>query len=116
MNCWLQWPPGACRPRSRLPTICARSSLTFDSGGDHAIYCSASINLAAGVLRKITNTWIPDLFYQMLARPLHITEYHMNLAPNGEAYMGGGLYLRPRDQLKLGQLYLNGAPGTGPAL
>ena len=85
-------------------------------GGDHAIYCSASINLAAGVLRKITNTWIPDLFYQTLARPLGITEYHLNLAPNGEAYMGGGWYLRPRDQLKLGQLYLNGGTWNGKRL
>jgi CubicO group peptidase (beta-lactamase class C family) len=51
-------------------------------GGDHAIYCSASINLA----------------------------------PNGEAYMGGGLYLRARDQLKLGQLYLNGGTWNGKRL
>jgi CubicO group peptidase (beta-lactamase class C family) len=85
-------------------------------GGNHAIYCSASINLAAGILRKITNTWIPDLFYESLARPLGITEYHMNLAPDGEAYMGGGLYLRPRDQLKLGQLYLNGGTWNGKRL
>ena len=85
-------------------------------GGDHAIYCSASINLAAGMLRKITNTWIPDLFYQTLARPLGITEYHMNLAPNDEGYMGGGLYLRPRDQLKFGQLYLKGGTWNGKRL
>jgi CubicO group peptidase (beta-lactamase class C family) len=85
-------------------------------GGEHAIYCSAGMNLAAGVLRKLTETWIPDLFYDALARPLGITEYHLNLAPNGEAYMGGGLYLRARDQLKLGQLYLNGGTWKGKRL
>jgi CubicO group peptidase (beta-lactamase class C family) len=85
-------------------------------GGDHAIYCSAGMNLAGGVLRKLTDTWIPDLFYETLARPLGITEYHVNLAPNGEAYMGGGLYLRARDQLKLGQLYLNGGTWNGKRL
>jgi CubicO group peptidase (beta-lactamase class C family) len=85
-------------------------------GGDHAIYCSAGINLAAGLLSKIAKKWIPDLFYESLAGPLGITEYHMNLAPNGEAYMGGGLYLRARDQLKLGQLYLDGGTWNGKRL
>jgi CubicO group peptidase (beta-lactamase class C family) len=85
-------------------------------GGDHAIYCSAGMNLAGGVLRKVTDTWIPDLFYESLAQPLGIAEYHLNLAPNGEAYMGGGLYLRARDQLKLGQLYLNGGTWNGKRL
>lgn len=85
-------------------------------GGDRAVYCSAGMNLAAGALTKLTGTWMPDLFYETLARPLGITEYHMNLAPNYEGYMGGGLYLRPRDQLKLGQLYLNGGTWNGKRL
>jgi CubicO group peptidase (beta-lactamase class C family) len=33
--------------------------------------------------------------------------------PTGEAYMGGGAYIRARDQLKLGQLYLNGGTWNG---
>jgi len=55
-----------------------------------------------------SNSWLPELFDRYLARPLQFGTYHMNLMPTGEAYMGGGLYLRPRDDLKLGQLYLSG--------
>jgi hypothetical protein len=42
------------------------------------------------------------LFDEYFARLLQISTYQMNLMPNGEAYAGGGLYMRPRDQLKLG--------------
>lgn len=78
-----------------------------DPGGEHAIYCSADINLAAGMLATETNRWLPEIFDDLLARPLQINSYYMNLMPTGQAYMGGGLYLRPRDELKLGQLYLS---------
>jgi CubicO group peptidase (beta-lactamase class C family) len=37
----------------------------------------------------------------------------MNLTPTGEAYMGGGLSIRPREELKLGQLYLSGGVRNG---
>ncbi len=82
-------------------------------GGDSAYYSSADINLAAGVLRKITGEWIPAFFYNNFARPLQIKSYYMNLMPTGEAFMGGGLYIRPRDQIKLGQLYLSKGKWNG---
>lgn len=78
-----------------------------DPGGQHAIYCSAGLNLAGGVVQQATGKWLPDIFLQDFAEPMQISEYHLNLTPTADAYMGGGLYMRPRDLLKLGQLYLN---------
>ena len=84
-----------------------------EPGGDQAVYCSAGINLLGGIVRNATHTWLPDFFYENVANPLQMKTYHWNLMPNGDGYAGGGLYLRPRDQLKLGQLYLNGGVWNG---
>jgi CubicO group peptidase (beta-lactamase class C family) len=82
--------------------------MAAEPGGKHAVYCSADLNLVGGTVAHVTHTWLPEFFDRYLARPLQFGTYHMNLTPTGEAYMGGGLYLRPRDELKLGQLYLSG--------
>jgi CubicO group peptidase (beta-lactamase class C family) len=82
-------------------------------GGKHAVYCSADLNLVGGAVSQATHSWLPQFFDQYLARPLQFHTYHVNLIPTGEAYMGGGLYLRPRDALKLGQLYLSGGMWNG---
>lgn len=87
--------------------------LVREPGGDQAVYCSAGINLLGGIVRNVTHTWLPEFFYENVAKPLQIKTYHWNLMPNGDGYAGGGLYLRPRDQLKLGQLYLNGGVWNG---
>lgn len=84
-----------------------------DPGGEHAIYCSADLNLVGGVVANATGKWLPEFFDEYLARPLQFGTYHLNLTPTGEAYMGGGAYLRPRDELKLGQLYLKGGLWNG---
>ncbi|MGH8225573.1 MAG: serine hydrolase domain-containing protein [Gammaproteobacteria bacterium] len=82
-------------------------------GGKQAVYCSAGINLLGGIVRNTTGTPIPEFFYDYVARPLDIRHYHINLMPTGAAYMGGGIEMRPRDQLKLGQLYLDGGVWYG---
>jgi len=86
--------------------------MAFDPGKRYA-YCSANINLVGGALTVATETWLPELFEQRVARPLQFGEYHWNLMPNDEGYLGGGAFLRPRDFLKLGQAYLNGGVWNG---
>ncbi|WP_223633523.1 serine hydrolase [Corallococcus sp. EGB] len=81
--------------------------------GEKAVYCSANINLLGGVLRNTTRMWIPEFFTQNVATPLQMRGYHLDLMPNGEQYLGGGIYMRPRDALKLGQLYLSGGTWNG---
>lgn len=76
--------------------------------GERYAYCSANINLVGVALRTATDTPIIDFFDHNIARPLQFGAYHWNLMPNGEGYLGGGMQMRPRDLLKLGQLYLDG--------
>jgi CubicO group peptidase (beta-lactamase class C family) len=84
-----------------------------DPGGEDAVYCSGDLNLVGGAVAAATHRWLPEFFDETLARPLQFGRYYLNLMPDGQAYMGGGAYLRPRDQLKLGQLYLDGGLWNG---
>ncbi|MEO0616356.1 MAG: serine hydrolase [Pseudomonadota bacterium] len=81
--------------------------------GSADIYCSAGINLIAGAISNATERSLPAFFHQQLAVPLQMGHYHMNLSPDERGYMGGGIRLRPRDFLKLGQLYLDGGIWNG---
>ncbi|HZS61415.1 MAG TPA: serine hydrolase [Gemmatimonadaceae bacterium] len=80
--------------------------VAHDPGTVYA-YCSGGINLALGVVARTTNTWLPAFFAKSVAEPLGIHRWAMNLMPTGDGYGGGGLYLRPRDLLKLGVAYLD---------
>jgi CubicO group peptidase (beta-lactamase class C family) len=84
-----------------------------DPGGEDAIYCSGDLNLVGGAVAAATHRWLPEFFDENIARPLQFGRYYLNLMPDEQAYMGGGAYLRPRDQLKLGQLYLDGGVWNG---
>jgi len=75
--------------------------------GAVAAYCSGGMNLAGAVIARAAGAWLPDVFHDRLAEPLGIADYRMNLMPTGEAYAGGGLRVRGRDFLKLGQLMLD---------
>ena len=86
----------------------------MDEPGDRkAVYCTAAINLLGGVVQRSTGMPLTEFFDRYYAEPLQIRDYHMNLMPTGQAYLGGGIQLRPRDMLKLGQLYLDGGKWQG---
>ena len=81
--------------------------------GTHYAYCSANINLVGAALTAATGEWLPALFDRTIARPLQFGSYYWNVMPNGEGYLGGGAFVRPRDFLKLGQTFLDGGVWNG---
>jgi CubicO group peptidase (beta-lactamase class C family) len=81
--------------------------------GRTAVYCSSEPNLVGGVLARRTGTWLPEYFRDHVAMPLQMTRYYLPIMPNGEAYMGGGAHLLPRDFMKLGQMMLDGGVWHG---
>lgn len=81
--------------------------------GSKYAYCSGGINYAGALVAKKTGAWLPEYFDARVARPLQFGPYHVNLMPDGQAYSGGGIHMRSRDFLKLGQLYLDGGVWNG---
>jgi len=86
----------------------AMNTPMFREPGKTSFYASNSINLASAAVARNQKAWLPDLFETHLAKPLGIRHYHCNLDPAENGYMGGGIRLTPRDQLKLGQVMLDG--------
>jgi CubicO group peptidase (beta-lactamase class C family) len=74
---------------------------------------TAGMNLLGGILRNETGGTMIDFFARNFAAPLDIHKYFLNLTPTGDLYGGGGLYMLPRDALKLGQVYLSGGTWNG---
>lgn len=81
--------------------------------GTHPVYCSISPHLAGGVLSRAAGKSLPVLFHELIAEPMQIRRYHMNLSPSGDAYMGGGIRFLPRDFMKLAQMHMNGGTWNG---
>jgi CubicO group peptidase (beta-lactamase class C family) len=86
--------------------------MAHDPGSRYA-YCSANANLVAAGLAARTGEWIPELFDRTIARPLQFGPWYWDLTPTGEGYGGGGVRVRPRDLLKIGQTFLDGGVWHG---
>lgn len=84
--------------------------------GQVGAYCSMTINLIGAVLagaRTGSQVWLPERLHDDLLAPLDITHYYMNLMPDGQGYLGGGLHVRSRDLAKLAQLLIDGGTWRG---
>lgn len=76
-------------------------------------YCTAGTFLLGRVLERATKSKVEAFADAHLFGPLGITKRDWQLSTFGEAQTGGGLGLRSRDLLSLGQLYLNGGIWNG---
>lgn len=83
------------------------------SPGQNSVYCSASPNLALGMLGAAMHETPLWSFDRLVARPMRIDHYAWILDPLGRPYGGGSVRVLPRDFLKFGQLMLNGGTWAG---
>jgi CubicO group peptidase (beta-lactamase class C family) len=76
-------------------------------------YCTAGPTMLGPVLERATGEKVDQFAARTLFGPLGITKVKWQYTPAGPAMTGGGLGLRSRDLLKLGELYLNGGVWEG---
>ncbi len=75
-------------------------------------YCTAGVVVLGDVMNTITGS-LEQYADKALFAKLGITDYHWQMTPTGQPMTGGGLGLRSRDLLKVGQLYLNNGAWNG---
>lgn len=81
--------------------------------GERAVYCSASPNLALGMVGKTTGESPMAVFDRLIGAPMQIKRYGWAFDPAGNPYGGGAVWMLPRDFMKFGQLMLDGGSWKG---
>jgi CubicO group peptidase (beta-lactamase class C family) len=76
-------------------------------------YCTAGAATVGVLIERATKTALVDFAKKHLFDPLSIDKLEWQYTPLGSASTVGGLSLRGRDLLKLGQLYLNNGTWNG---
>lgn len=76
-------------------------------------YAGMNTMLLGGVVRSATSTPLPEYLENVLLKPLGISEYFWKKSPKGRAVGQGFFYLRPRDMIKFGLLFLKKGKWNG---
>jgi CubicO group peptidase (beta-lactamase class C family) len=86
----------------------------LDAPGSRARYCSGNVLLAGRMIERATGTALPAFAQEHLFSPLGIRpeDVQWNFRLDASSTMSQ-LYLRPRDMLKLGILFLQGGRWNG---
>lgn len=79
-------------------------------------YCTAGISITAAAIERKVGMGMDDYAKAKLFEPMDITAYEWPYSPAGITQGGGGLSIRPRDLIKLGQLMLNQGEWNGQQL
>jgi CubicO group peptidase (beta-lactamase class C family) len=106
---------GAYQSQTELPDwikLALDAPMIADPGAQ-SLYGGANPLILGGILKEAVEEPVEWFADRTLFSPLGIKAYKFFLDPTGIPYMGGGLYLRPRDMAKFGQLYLNGGMWGG---
>lgn len=81
--------------------------------GSQPLYGGANPLILGGILANVSDETVEWFAHRTLFEPLGIESYRFFLDPTGVVYMGGGLWMRPRDMAKVGQMYLDGGLWKG---
>jgi CubicO group peptidase (beta-lactamase class C family) len=83
--------------------------------GQEFFYNTGTLQLLSAIMRKVTGHPLDEFARANLFEPMGIAAMEWNRI-RGDTDAGGGLRLRPRDMVKIGQLVLNGGDWNGRQL
>ncbi len=81
--------------------------------GEKFAYSSGGVNILSGIISNASNVSVTEFIDRYLFQPLEINDFSISHAPNGQEYLAGDVYLRPRDTAKFAQLYLDNGSWRG---
>jgi CubicO group peptidase (beta-lactamase class C family) len=93
--------------RSSEPIRYTLDKKMIEPPGTRFNYSTGLSTLLGEVVRKASGMPVAQFAEEYLFRPLKITDARWKRYPDGTVDTGGGLFLRPRDMAKMGQLVLN---------